>query len=101
MAGEKVVNYTAEQTAQVLEMYQAGTAVEQIATAMGRSARSVIAKLSREGVYQSKSKAKAGTRVTKAMLVAKIAEAVGVEAVKLESLEKASHEALELVAGQF
>ena len=101
MAGEKVVNYTAEQTAQVLEMYQAGTAVEQIATAMGRSARSVIAKLSREGVYQSKAKVKAGTRVTKAMLVEKIATAIGVEVGKLESLEKASHEALELVAGQF
>ncbi len=101
MASEKVVNYTAEQTAQMLEMYGQGVAVEMVAEAMGRSARSVIAKLSREGVYQSKAKAKAGTRVTKADLVRKIEAAVGAEAGTLESLEKASHDALEMVARQF
>lgn len=98
MSKEKVMNYTAEMTAKAVEMYTAGEAVEAIATALGRTTRSVIAKLSREGVYKSKAEAKAEKRVTKADLVAKIAEAVEVEPAKLESLEKATHEALELVA---
>lgn len=99
MAGEKTaVNYTAEMTAKVVEMYKAGEAVETIANAVGRTVRSVIAKLSREGVYESKAKTAGAKRVTKAELVTKIAEAIGAEAEKLESLEKASHEALEMVA---
>lgn len=98
MASEKTVNYTAEQTSKMLEMYSSGTGVEQIAEAMGRTVRSVIAKLSREGVYQSKSKATAGKRVTKAELVARIEKAFEIEEGKLESLEKASHEALETLA---
>jgi len=101
MSKEKAVNYTPEMTAKAVEMYTAGEAVETIAEAMGRTVRSVIAKLSREGVYESKAKAKAGARVTKADLVAKIAKALEVEPSKLESLEKATHEALELVAGSF
>lgn len=99
MAGEKTaVNYTAEMTAQVVEMYKGGEAVETIANAVGRTVRSVIAKLSREGVYESKAKTAGAKRVTKAELVAKIAEAIGAEPKALESLEKGSHEALEMVA---
>lgn len=95
---EKTVNYTAEMTAKMVDMYKAGEAVETIATAVGRTVRSVIAKLSREGVYASKAKIAGTKRVTKADLVAKIAEAIEADPAKLESLEKASHEALELVA---
>lgn len=99
MAGEKTaVNYTAEMTAKVVEMYKAGEAVETIANAVGRTVRSVIAKLSREGVYASKAKTAGAKRVTKADLVGKIAEAIGADKDALESLEKASHEALEMVA---
>ena len=98
MATEKVVlNYTAEQTAQAVEMYLADTAVEVIATALGKSARSVVAKLSREKVYVAKTRATAG-RVTKAALVAQIAAKAGVGAEVLASLEKATHEALEVIA---
>lgn len=50
----KIVNYTQEQTQQIVSEYQAGIAVEAIAEKMGRSVRSVVAKLSREGVYQKK-----------------------------------------------
>ena len=50
----KAVNYTVEQTAAIVSDYKAGIAVEQIAATVGRSIRSVIAKLSREGVYQKK-----------------------------------------------
>ncbi len=50
----KTVNYTAEQTAAIVGDYKAGVSVEQIAIAVGKSVRSVVAKLSREGVYQKK-----------------------------------------------
>ena len=102
MAGEKTnVNYTAEMTAQVVEMYKAGEAVEAIANAVGRTARSVIAKLSREGVYESKAKTAGAKRVTKADLVAKLAEAAGIEKDELETLEKGSHDALEKLVKAF
>lgn len=51
---EKTVNYTEAQTLQVIEAYQAGTAVETIAEMMQKSTRSIVAKLSREGVYKKK-----------------------------------------------
>lgn len=50
----KAVNYTPEQTAQAKADYLAGVSVETIATALGKTARSVIAKLSKEGVYKAK-----------------------------------------------
>ena len=101
MAGEnKVVNYTAEQTAQILDLYAAGETVEAIATVVGKSARSVIAKLSREGVYKAKAKATGEGRVTKADLVVKIAEKLGADVKALESLEKASLGALQILAAE-
>jgi hypothetical protein len=51
---EKAVNYTAEQTAKIIADYQAGVAVEQIAQTMGKTVRSIVAKLSREKVYVAK-----------------------------------------------
>lgn len=50
----KTVNYTPEQTAQMVADYQAGTTVETIAEALGKTVRSVVAKLSREKVYVAK-----------------------------------------------
>ena len=97
---EKVANYTAEQTAEVMERYQAGEALEAIALAVGHSVRSVIAKLSREKVYVSKSKVATAARVTKATLIATIAAKVGATEESLESLEKATKEALELLAAK-
>ena len=97
MAGEKTVTYTAEQTAALLEQFASGMTVEQLAETFGKSTRSVIAKLSREGVYKAKTATKTA-RVTKADLVTKVAEAMGVDRKVLESLEKASHEALEVLA---
>jgi len=95
---EKTVNYTEAQVREVVEAYKAGTAVETIAEAVGKSVRSVVAKLSREGVYVPKARAKGEGRVTKADLVNRVAAAVGVDATALESLTKASHEALEALA---
>ena len=48
------INYTEEQTARLVSAYQEGASVEELAAEMGKSIRSVIAKLSREGVYQSR-----------------------------------------------
>jgi molybdopterin converting factor small subunit len=92
-------NYTPAQTQALVAGYQAGETVEQLAAQLGKSVRSVVAKLSREGVYQAKNKA-AGPRVTKAQLVAQIAQKVGAHEEVLESLEKANLEALELLASR-
>lgn len=95
---EKTQTYTPEQTTQAVEEYANGASVEAIAEALGKSTRSVIAKLSKEGVYRAKVTAKA-TRVTKAMLVSAIAVKFQVSEERLESLEKATKEALEILAG--
>ena len=44
-------NYTTELTAEITGLYENGTTVEDIATAVGKSVRSVRSKLVREGVY--------------------------------------------------
>jgi hypothetical protein len=55
----KNVNYTPEMTAKIVDDYQAGVSVEQIADAIDKSVRSVRSKLVREGVYVAQPKAKA------------------------------------------
>ena len=50
----KTVNYTPEQTQAILDAYANGSAVEAIAETVGKSVRSIVAKLSREGVYKKK-----------------------------------------------
>ena len=98
MTSKTVVQYTPEQTASLVQAYTSGVTVEFLATEMGKSVRSVIAKLSREGVYKAKAKASASERVTKAQLIEKIAARLQVSVESVESLEKATKEALELVA---
>jgi hypothetical protein len=95
----KPVNYTPEQTAQIKADYASGVTVETIATAMGKTARSIVAKLSREGVYQKKVYAtKTGEKVEKKDatadaigLVLKLTEA------ETESLTKANKTALKKI----
>ena len=93
----KAQNYTPEQTQLIVEQYQAGTPIEQIAQLVGKSTRSIVAKLSREGVYVAKSK-QAQPRVKKSELVERIAASVGVPSELFESLEKANLEVLEQLA---
>jgi len=50
------VNYTPEMTAAIVDQYQAGVSVDEIATDIGKSVRSVRSKLVREGVYVAKAK---------------------------------------------
>ena len=47
----KAVNYTPELTAQIIDQYQGGVSVEDIATSIEKSVRSVRSKLVKEGVY--------------------------------------------------
>ena len=92
----KAVNYTPEQTAKVVADYQAGVTVEAIAAAMGKSARSIVAKLSREKVYVAKVYAtKTGEKVQKKD---EPADAIGavlkMTEPEIESLTKANKTAL-------
>ena len=55
----KAINYTPELTAQIVDQYQGGIAVEDIAASIEKSVRSVRSKLVREGVYVAQPKATA------------------------------------------
>lgn len=88
-------NYTPEQTQELVQGYQAGETVEVLANKLGKTVRSVVAKLAREGVYQAKTRAQGQARVRKSELVDKLALACGVAPEVFESLEKANHDVLE------
>ena len=92
---ETKTNYTPEQTLELVSEYKAGVTVEVLAERMGKTVRSVVAKLAREGVYEAKTKAKGMARVKKADLVDKLATACGAAPEVFESLEKANHDVLE------
>ena len=99
---EKIVNYTPEATAKMVEMYVAvptQVTVEFLATELGKSVKSVVAKLSREGVYVKAVRVtKAGGPVVKKdELVAEIAKAVGVNEEKMDGLEKAPKGVLKMI----
>ena len=92
----KVINYTVEQTESLKSDYLAGVSVETIANAMGKSVRSVVAKLSREGVYTPKAYvSKSGEKPVKKDTVA---DAIGAVLLmsepEIESLTKANNTAL-------
>lgn len=96
----KTVNYTPEQTTKMVADYQAGVAVAAIAETLGKSVRSVVAKLSREGVYTKKEyKTKTGEAVVKKDAWADyIGEALGLSEADTESLTKANKVALAKIA---
>jgi predicted transcriptional regulator len=73
MTKETTQNYTPEMTAEVVQAYQAGEAVEALAARLGKTTRSIVAKLSREGVYVAKTAAKGQARVRKSELVDRLA----------------------------
>lgn len=94
MTAVKTVNYTPEMTATVVEGYKAGKSVETLATEVGRTVRSVIAKLSKEGAYKAPAKEAGKREMLKAEMVAEISKEIGVSEEALESLEKATGPAL-------
>jgi len=91
---EKLVNYTAEQEAELVQRYEAGQPTAQIAELLGKSEKSVIAKLSRLGAYRS-TKPKGPARATKAQMVSTLEDILGLECGDLTSFEKADRIALE------
>ena len=97
---EKTVNYTPDLTKELVDRYVAGETVEALAEALGKTTRSVVAKLSREGVYKAKTKTSGVARVKKADLVDKLADACGVAPEVFESLEKANHDVLEALVAK-
>jgi hypothetical protein len=100
MATEKVLNYTVEQTAHLVEAYTASPTSETVAalaTELGKTAKSVIAKLVKEGVYRSKAKEAGKREMLKSEMVAEIAKLTGKTDEQLESLEKATGPALMVV----
>ena len=99
---EKIVNYTEEQTSEMLTAYMDSPTretVNALAVQFGKSVRSVVAKLSREGVYQkAPAVTKTGEPVTrKDDLADQLATACGLTEAEADSLTKASKSALQKV----
>lgn len=98
----KTVNYTPEATRVIVEAYQdtpTKTMIAALADRFGKTVRSIIAKLSREGVYikpvyVSKNGAMPETKSAK---VEKIAALLGVPADKLSGLDAATKITLDLI----
>ena len=101
------MNYTPEETLFMVEAYTAEPSretVEKLAEKLEKSVKSIIGKLSREGVYQRAAyKSKSGDDpVTKMELVNNVAENLGIEIDDLLGLDKspkAALKALELATG--
>lgn len=95
----KPVNYTAEQAVKMVSDYQAGVSVEKIAAELGKTVRSVVAKLSREKVYKKKEYvSKTGEAVQKKD---SYADAIGavlkMNENDIDSLTKANKTALKII----
>jgi len=95
----KVPNYTDAQTAELVEAYKVQAdqdarvaTVREFAEKFGKSTRSIVAKLAREGVYVKKEYVtKKGEKVVrKAEYVTQIAKAIGTTEDQLNGLENAT-----------
>ncbi len=87
------MNYTEEQTEYLVEHYKSCPSMETVqylAEKFNKTTKSIIGKLSREGVYKrAVYKSKSGELpITKVELVSNIAENLGVEVESLVGLEK-------------
>ena len=102
------MNYTKDQTEYMIEKYKTNPSrdtVEELADEFSKSVKSVIGKLSREGVYRREVyKTKTGENpVTKVEIVSNIADALGIEIDNLSGLEiapKATLKTIELVLSE-
>ena len=96
------VNYTQEMVDTMKSRYSANPTtetVEELAQELNKSIKSVIGKLSREGVYQkTEYLTKTGEKpVTKRELVEKVSEILAVEYQALAGLEKSPKSSLKLL----
>lgn len=92
-------NYTKEETEYLIETYTANPnmqTVELLAAELSRSKKSIIGKLSREGVYRREVYvSKTGEKpITKVEIVSNIADALSCEVGDLAGLEKSPKEVL-------
>ena len=95
----KTINYTPEQTAQIISDYQSGLSVESIADNLGKTVRSIVAKLSREKVYIAKEyKTKNGlSPIKKDVHADAIGAILRLPENDIESLTKANKNALKAI----
>ena len=96
------MNYSKEITAKMVEAYQqvpTRETVSKLAIELGKSEKSVIGKLSKEGVYiRSVYTTKTGEKpVTKQELVEELAEKLEIDAKDLKGLEKAPKTTLKIL----
>ena len=96
------MNYTKDQTEYMIEKYKTNPSrdtVEELADEFSKSVKSVIGKLSREGVYRREVyKTKTGENPdTKVEIVSNIADALGIEIDNLAGLEKAPKATLKTI----
>ena len=87
-------NYTEEQVKEMIDAYNikpTRTTVDNLAQHLNKSTKSIIGKLSREGVYRKAVyKTKTGELpITKAEIIVEIAEVLNTDSLKLMGLEKA------------
>ena len=96
-ATPKIANYTEAQTAKMVKDYANGVTIESLAEELGKKTRSIIAKLTREGVYKAKSGyvSKTGAAVVKKEeLATAIGDILGLSVNDTDSLTKATKPAL-------
>lgn len=98
------MNYTNDQTEYMVEEYKrkpSRITVDRLAKELDKSPKSIIGKLSREGVYRrSVYKTKTGeTPVTKTELVEELAFAFELSSTALAGLEKAPKNVLKVLKG--
>ena len=96
------MNYTREQTDYIVGVYESEPTMEtvnQLAEELEKSPKSIIGKLSREGVYKRNGYVSQSgcAPVTKVERVTTIAYALGLEPDRLEGLEKAPKQVLLLL----
>ena len=92
-------NYNAEQVSFMIDEYSANPTrdtVDELAEILNKSIKSIIGKLSREGVYKKAVyRTKTGELpVTKAEIIVKVADVLGADSTKLIGLEKAPKQEL-------
>tara|TARA_B100000929_G_scaffold240232_1_gene197393 strand:+ start:187 stop:507 length:321 start_codon:yes stop_codon:yes gene_type:complete len=92
-------NYNAKQVSFMIEQYSANPnreTVDKLAETLNKSIKSIIGKLSREGVYQKAIyKTKTGeVPITKAEIILNIAETLDANGERLKGLEKAPKQEL-------
>ena len=101
-AHQEMINYTPEQVEWMSNLYNqtpSRQTVEEIASTLEKSSKSVIGKLAREGIYQkAEYKSKTGEKpITKLQLVSSLAARLELETDELAGLEKAPKGVLKLL----